>query len=97
MLESALMRPQNLWTYSTAPPSLEMLAASYAFGISSNHPFIDGNKRTAFLTAYVFLRKNGLSFTASEPEVVETFLALAAGKLSEDQLGDWIQVHTGSA
>jgi death-on-curing protein len=92
-LVSALARPRNLYAYEPDSP-LERLAACYAFGISGNHPFNDGNKRTAFLTMYVFLRRNGLVFSAAESDVVTTFVALAAGDLSEDALTDWIQRNT---
>ena len=91
LLESALSRPRNLFLYDGAP--IERLAAAYAFGIASNHPFNDGNKRSAFLTMYVFLRLNGFLPTASETEVVQEFVLLAAGEIDEEQLEDWIRSH----
>ena len=70
------------------------MAAAYAFGIARNHPFVDGNKRTAFVTAAVFLEDNGFAFTAPQTEVVLTSLALAAGELKEDQLAAWMTTHS---
>lgn len=88
-LESALSRPVNQWNYGET--DLCALAAAYAFGIARNHPFIDGNKRTAWVFARLFLRLNGenLSFTARE--AIDTVLALAAGELEEDELADWFR------
>jgi death-on-curing protein len=88
--ESALARPRQKWTYE--PQSdLPALAAAYAYGLSSNHPFRDGNKRLNFVAAVVFLRLNGVSFDAPQDEVVEKSMALAAGELSELDLADWIR------
>ena len=89
-LESALARPRQKWHYGDSPDIAE-LAAAYAFGLSSNHPFKDGNKRIAFLAALIFLGLNGFGFDAPEDEVVETMLALASGDLSEEALADWIR------
>ncbi len=91
-LESALARPQNVFAYGEH--ALRRLAASYAFGISRNHPFLDGNKRTSLVVAELFLDLNGLEVTASDAECVTTFLALASGDLTEDQLAEWIAVHS---
>jgi death-on-curing protein len=88
LLESALARPLNLHAYGE--PSLPRLAAAYAFGIARNHPFVDGNKRTALVAAELFLGLNGYDLTADDVEVVEVFLALATGELSEDELAAWI-------
>jgi len=88
-LNSALARPLNLAAYGE--PDLPSLAAAYAFGIARNHPFVDGNKRTAFVVAVTFLALNGLDFQASERDVVETILALAAGQLEESALTDWFR------
>jgi len=94
-LESALARPKQRWSY--APESaLPQLAAAYAFGLSSNHPFRDGNKRIAFLTAVVFLGLNGFDFVAPEDEVVEQMLALASGELDEDAVAEWFRVRVQS-
>ena len=92
LLESALSRPQNRLAYGEH--ALPRLAASYAFGISRNHPFLDGNKRTSLVVAELFLNLNGLDLTASDVECVTTFLQLAAGDLTEDQLTEWIAAHT---
>ena len=89
-LESALARPQQRWSYQ--PDSdLAALAAAYAFGLSQNHPYLDGNKRVAFVAMVVFLGLNGWAFEAPEAEVVVAMLALAAGELSEDDLAGWVQ------
>ncbi len=71
-----------------------MLAASYAFGIAKNHPFVDGNKRTALVISEGFLRFNGLRFNAPKEEIYMTFLHLADGSLSEDELASWFASHT---
>ncbi len=89
-LESALARAQQRWTYEPAA-DLARLAADYAFGISSNHPFRDGNKRVAFVTAVTFLGLNGLDFEATNEDVVATMLSLASGKLTEEDLAEWIR------
>ncbi len=70
------------------------LASAYAFGIARNHPFVDSNKRTVFIVAATFLFLNGYIITASDKEVVETFLSLAAGELSEKELSLWFSKHT---
>ncbi|KAA6463354.1 type II toxin-antitoxin system death-on-curing family toxin [Acidobacteria bacterium AB60] len=94
LLASALARPQNTWAYSESQPNLSRLAAGYAFGISSNHPFIDGNKRTALMVSFVFLDKNGLEMTATQEDAFETMLRLAAGEISEEQLAAWFERNT---
>jgi len=91
LLASALDRPRNRWAYESAP--LSELAATYAFGLARNRPFVDGNKRTALAAADVFLQMNGFEITAEEPSVVITFLALAAGELEEVELADWIAAN----
>ena len=83
------MRPQQIQHYQP-DASVARLAAAYAFGLTRNHGFIDGNKRTAFLTAFVFLERNGWELEAAEPEVVLTMLGVAAGEISEKQLTGWI-------
>lgn len=95
MLESALARPMNLAAYGE--PSIFALAAAYAFGIARNHPFVDGNKRTAFMVSGVFLEYNGFELIADESDVVVTFLALAAGKLNESELAEWFQQNVKKA
>jgi death-on-curing protein len=91
ILESALGRPRNLWAYSNPRPDPAQLGASYAYGIAKNHPFIDGNKRTAFVACRLFLKRNGFTLEANELEKYETFLALAAGELTEEQLAAWLR------
>jgi death-on-curing protein len=92
LLESAMARPQDQFAHGEH--ALPRLAASYAFGISRNHPFLDGNKRTSLVVAELFLDLNGLEPTATDTECVATFLALAAGDLTEAQLADWITIHS---
>lgn len=94
LLESALARPRNIWHYSAELPSLCTLAAAYAFGISANHPFVDGNKRTALLMSFAFLDVNGLQVTASQEDAYLAILALAAGELSEEHLAQWFEKNT---
>ena len=89
LLESALARPQNLAAYGE--PTVFELAASYAFGIARNHPFIDGNKRTAFVAADLFLRMNGQQLHAEQAEAAVVFLRLAAGEFSEAELAEWFR------
>lgn len=88
-LESAINRPINRWRYES--PDLAELAAAYAFGIARNHPFIDGNKRAAFLTMAAFLIKNDLMFAPEPDDATAAILALAAGELDEDGLARWIR------
>jgi death-on-curing protein len=94
LLESALARPKNLFAYSEQAPSLARFAASYAKEIVANHPFVDGNKRTAFTVFITFLKLNGLQLTASMEDQVLTFWALAAGEISEEQLAHWFEGNT---
>lgn len=94
MLQSALSRPISKWQYESA--SIFQLAAAYAFGIAKNHPFVDGNKRTAFMSAYVFLGLNGWDFEVSEAEVAIAIDALAAGKIDEVALVEWFEANSSS-
>jgi death on curing protein len=89
MLESALDRPRNKWSYG-AEDILE-LGAAYAFGLSRNHPFIDGNKRASFACMMMFLRLNGAMFRPAPPEATAVMLALAAGEIDGIGLADWIR------
>jgi len=89
LFESALARPQNLAAYGE--PDAAGLAASYAFGLAKNHPFIDGNKRTALVVCETFLIDNGFALDASDAELAVLFEALAAGELSEDELAEWFR------
>jgi len=91
MLESALARPQHRALYGS--PDVADLAASYAFGLARNHPFVDGNKRAAFVALEVFLELNGWSLDASDEDCVMTILRLAAGQLEEDALASWVRAH----
>ncbi len=93
LLESALGKPKNLYHYSDPKPALADLAASYAYGIALNHPFVDGNKRTAFIACQLFLRLSGIQITASQAEKYDTFIKLASDDLSEKFLAKWINEH----
>ena len=93
LLSSAMARPQNLLAYSKEPPDLAALAAAYAYGIARQHPFVDGNKRTAWVVARLFLPLNGHDLKASQEEKYRTMMVLAAGSLSEAQFADWIRAH----
>lgn len=94
LLESALARPHNLVAYGN--PDIADLAASYAYGIARNHPFVDGNKRTAFVVGETFMLLNGYQLTAIDVECVLTFLALAAGDMTEEALADWYRQNSAS-
>jgi death on curing protein len=88
-LHSALARPQNLLAYGD--PDAAALAAAYAFGVVRNHPFIDGNKRTAWVLTRLFLTKNGVTIRFKRADAVVRMLALAAGEISEDEFADWLR------
>jgi death-on-curing protein len=90
--ESAMARPQNLAAYGE--PDASALAASYAFGIARNHPFVDGNKRTALVALELFLNLNGHMLNADNVQCAVTLLALAAGELTEDDLAIWIRANS---
>jgi death on curing protein len=94
LLESALGRRKNLFAYTEGPISLARLAAAYAKGIVANHPFVDGNKRTAFTVSVTFLKLNGLELTASKEDRVLVFWKLADGSLTEAELADWFERNT---
>lgn len=91
-MESALARPQHKHAYEENA-DLADLAAAYAFGISKSHPFVDGNKRTAFLVAAIFLGLNGYEIDTTDDDVEDTVMRLAHGKLSEKKLAEWIREH----
>ncbi len=91
LLESALARPENLAAYGD--PDTAALAAAYCYGLAKNHPFIDGNKRAAFLAAGLFLALNGQRLVVSQAEATVTVLALAASEITEDAFAEWIRVH----
>jgi len=92
LLDSALERPRSLFLYE--PESdLPALAAAFGFGLSSNHPFLDGDKRVAFQTMYLFLGLNGVRIDAPEEEVVAVMVSLASGNLDEPGLAEWLRHH----
>ncbi len=91
LLDSALARPRQLFTYGDPPPSLCALAASYAAGIAKNHPFVDGNKRSAFMAAYTFLGLNGLELNADEAEAVAMMIAMASSAIDEAAFARWLR------
>ena len=90
-LESALARPVNQWNYGE--DDLCTLAAAYAYGIARNHPFVDGNKRTAWVFARLFLKLNGQTLSFTPRGAIDLVLSLAAGELSEKELADWFRQH----
>jgi death on curing protein len=90
-LESALARPQNLLAYGE--PDLPELAAAYAFGLARNHAFVDGNKRISFVACLTFLRLNGHDLPTDDEGNIATWLALAAGTLSEADLATWLRAR----
>ena len=89
LFDSAMARPQNLAVYGE--PDAAALAASYAFGIARNHPFVDGNKRTAAVISETFVILNGHSLATNDADVVVAFLGLASGELTEEELADWFR------
>jgi death on curing protein len=93
LLDSALARPQQLFAYGDPPPDLAALAASLAYGLARNHPFVDGNKRTAHVCYRVFLALNDARLIASDEEKYITMLKLAEGSLSEDDFAEWLRPH----
>jgi death on curing protein len=93
LLESALARPQQLYAYGNPPPDLASLAASLAFGLARNHPFLDGNKRTAAVACELFLVLNDATLEASNIELYPVYLALAEGSLSEAEFAAWLRPH----
>lgn len=88
-LLSALARPQNRAAYGTSDAA--DLAAAYAYGVAKNHPFVDGNKRTAWVVARLFLQKNGITLKYRDADAVLVMLALAAGEVSEGELANWFR------
>jgi len=93
LLQSALARPQTVLAYGD--PDACDLAAAYAFGIARNHPFVDGNKRAAALSALLFLQLNGVAFRIGEAELVVMVQALAGGELDEAQVAQWFRERSG--
>lgn len=93
MLQSALARPQQRLAYGGMDTDLPALAAAYAYGIARNHPFVDGNKRTAAVACELFLQLNGYVLVAGDPDLYPVFLGLAAGEISEEELTIWLRDH----
>lgn len=91
LLESALAHPQQLFAYSGPGLDIPALAAAYVFGLARNHPFMDGNKRTAYVACRVFLRLNNWDFTNTLAERYPMFIGLAAGEISEEALAGWLR------
>jgi death-on-curing protein len=89
LVESALARPRNLFAYGE--PDAAALAAAYAYGLCSNHGFLDGNKRTAYVVAETFLDLNGYAVVAQDVAVANTMLAVASGVMSEEQITNWFR------
>ena len=92
MMSSALARPLNRWSYGD--DDLPALAAAYAFGIARNHPFVDGNKRTAWVLARLFLALNEVRLKFEPDDAIRAMLALAAGELSEEEMANWFRERT---
>jgi death on curing protein len=95
LLDSALARPRNAAAYADA--DLPALAAAYAYGIARNHPFLDGNKRTALVVSELFLELNGSTLRADDAACVLVSVALAAGTLAEAELAEWFRRHAAPA
>jgi death on curing protein len=91
LLDSALARPLNRAGYGE--PDIAALAAVYALAIAQNHPFIDGNKRSAFVALELFLRLNGCIFTAGDADSVVMMFAMAGGELPDDEFTAWVRMH----
>ena len=92
LLESALARPLNLVAYGQ--PDVAELAAAYGVGLAKNHPFVDGNKRAAFLAVGLFLRMNGHRLTATQADATVTMLGVAAGEINDADFARWLRAHS---
>ena len=95
LLQSALARPQHLVAYGK--PDVAALAAAYGYDIARNHPFMDGNKRTAFTVTELFLTLNGYELLANDPSCVVTVLRVAEGSLAEAEFADWIRANLAAS
>ena len=95
LLESAVAPPRQWAIYAETAPDAPALAAAYAFGIARNHPFVDGNKRTAYVVCRTFLVLNGWDITGELAERYPPFLAVAEGRLSEEDLATWLRLRVG--
>jgi death-on-curing protein len=93
LLDSALARPRHLVAYGQPEPDLAALAAAYGIGLAQNHPFVDGNKRLAFLAVGLFLLLNGHRLVATQAEATLTMFAVAAGELDEPAFAAWLRAH----
>jgi death-on-curing protein len=93
LLDSALTRPINKWNYNPEADLAE-LAAAYGFGLARNRPFVDGNKRIAFIATALFLRLNGYQLSSDPVDEIQTMLSLAAGELSEEEFAVWVKKNT---
>jgi death on curing protein len=93
LLSSALAPPKNVFAYSSPKPDIETLAAAYGCGIIRNYPFVDGNKRTAYVICRTFLLLNGYNIEATHEEKYEVFIGVAGGSLSDEALAIWIRSH----
>lgn len=93
MLESAMNRPKQKFFYAGLDIDLPALAAAYAYGVARNHPFVDGNKRTAAVLCELSLELNGYVLVASDADLYPVFASLAAGELDEDALAEWLRGH----
>ena len=96
LLDSALGKPLHLQAYGEPPPDAAALAASYGYGISRNHPFIDGNKRTGFVAAELFFRLNGLALRSGDAPYVLTLPAVRSADLQEQEFAAWLRAHTAA-
>ena len=92
LLDPTLAKPENVFAYADAP-DIFRIAASYAFGLARNHAFIDGNKRTALVVSLLFLNRNGWDIWATREDIYLTFLHLAGGSLSEEEMAAWFTSH----
>ncbi len=93
LLDSALARPQQLFAYGDPPPDLAALAASLAYGLARNHPFVDGNKRTAAVACETFIRLNNATLQADDLELYPVYLSLAEGSMEEVEFAEWLRQH----
>ncbi len=96
LLESALARPVNRWGYEGVE-DVRDLAATYAVGLAKNHPFVDGNKRAAFLALGLFLDLNGWTLTAEDDDATAVFLGVASGEVTEDALAAWVRANSAAS
>lgn len=93
LLQSALAKPENIFAYNLTA-DVQQLAAAYGFGISQNHPFIDGNKRTAYVCMETFLPINGHTIVANQDEKYDMVIKLASGSIKENELSEWLRANT---